>query len=931
MARYIVGQRFISETEPDLGLGIVEKVTERTIQLRFCTSNVTRQYVVVSAPIKRIHFKIGDEIFTNDKNKFIVKDLRIKNDIYFYSDGKQEYSESDISDLVSFNSPESRLYSANLDNNELFDLRYDSLQLRGRAKNLVSRGLLGGRINIIPHQIYIANEISRRHLPRVLLADEVGLGKTIEACLIVHRLMLYGIINRVLIIVPETLMNQWRAELFYRFNLSFMIMDKNFFKYKKKKNEKTNQFLETSNCITEMNILEEDEKIRNDLFNADWDMIIVDEVHHYSYNSASYNILEKLSHKIKRMILLSAIPEQLGLKNHFGRLKLLDPIRFDDYERFTKKYDHYKEIADLVNKIKTSDNIDKGLLNKLKDKYLITNENDKNEIIKKILDGYGPGRVMFRNSRSNVKGFPKRIANMVPLANTDNGYSKYLADEFFSDIGVKENIIYHDLNNDPRVDWLIDFCEKDPKKKILVFCTTKQKVIAINNVIKKKTSIKTALFHEDLSREKRESNVLWFVSSLGGQVLICSDIGSEGRNFQATNNLMMFDLPIDPELLEQRIGRLDRLGQRKDVIINVPYIKNSEYEILARWYNEGLNAFEKILEGGNIIIDKFKEKLIKTTEDLNNKSSLGSLIKETNKFNLKIKNELENGRDKLLELNSFSESNANEIAKHIHKTDDDEKIEHYMHSIFSFSGIHDKLIDDRTYHLTPGNLKTDAFPIYKKEGVSITYDRKKALEKESLAFITIDHPYVERAIDLIVGSETGNCSFGMLYNEKNEDILLEIIYVIESIAPKDIHIERFLSQDIIHVVINSKLEDFSDRYLINFLRKNIKNNNNMGKNILNNEKLKKELLPDMFKKNKEIAENMSRSVIKKAINDMEYISNSEIERLHFLQKINSAVRNDEINKAKNEKEQLHNYIKNARLRQDALRIILLQPVNEKKE
>src|SRR5699024_6490087 len=86
-------------------------------------------------------------------------------------------------------------------------------------------GLAGPKIELIPHQLYIADEVSRRHAPRVLLADEVGLGKTIEAGLILHRLLLAGRVERALLLVPDSLTHQWLVELLRRFSLEVTLLD----------------------------------------------------------------------------------------------------------------------------------------------------------------------------------------------------------------------------------------------------------------------------------------------------------------------------------------------------------------------------------------------------------------------------------------------------------------------------------------------------------------------------------------------------------------------------------------------------------------------------------------------------------------------------------------------------------------------------------
>ena len=104
-------------------------------------------------------------------------------------------------------------------------MRYKTIEAYSKVRRSPAVGFLGGRIDLIPHQLFIANEVSSRFCPRVLLADEVGLGKTIEACLVLHRLHLTGRASRILIIVPEILVHQWFVELYRRFNHWFTIMD----------------------------------------------------------------------------------------------------------------------------------------------------------------------------------------------------------------------------------------------------------------------------------------------------------------------------------------------------------------------------------------------------------------------------------------------------------------------------------------------------------------------------------------------------------------------------------------------------------------------------------------------------------------------------------------------------------------------------------
>jgi ATP-dependent helicase HepA len=163
--------------------------------------------------------------------------------------------------------------------------------------------------------------------------------------------------------------------------------------------------------------------------------------------------------------------------------------------------------------------------------------------------------------------------------------------------------------------------------KVLLICRSKEKVLALEQALKERGHLKVGVFHEDLTIVQRDRNAAWFSESGGARLLLCSEIGSEGRNFQFAHHLVLFDLPLHPELLEQRIGRLDRIGQSEDIHIHVPYLTGSPQEVLVRWYHEGLNAFEDYLEGGNQLMQIFSDRLINTSLHATSKNSKQNLPK----------------------------------------------------------------------------------------------------------------------------------------------------------------------------------------------------------------------------------------------------------------------------------------------------------------
>ncbi len=135
--------------------------------------------------------------------------------------------------------------------------------------------------------------------------------------------------------------------------------------------------------------------------------------------------------------------------------------------------------------------------------------------------------------------------------------------------------------------------------------------LQLEQALREREGIRATVFHEGMSILERDKAAAYFAQEEGGaQLLICSEIGSEGRNFQFANQLVMFDLPFNPDLLEQRIGRLDRIGQQRDIDIYVPYLQGSSQGILARWFEEGLQAFSETCPTGRAVYDQFSDALI---------------------------------------------------------------------------------------------------------------------------------------------------------------------------------------------------------------------------------------------------------------------------------------------------------------------------------
>jgi len=923
LEKIVTGQRWVSEMEPELGLGLVTASDHRKVRIRFPASDCERLYALASAPIKRVQFQPGDIVKSRTGESFVVESVQRVNDLLVYQAKGKSLPENELNDSISFTTPKDRLFSGFVDSNHEFNLRYQALKNQYFSRKSSVRGFVGGRIDLIPHQLSVSHEVASRHIPRVLLSDEVGLGKTIEACLILHRLLLAGRISRVLILVPHSLVHQWFIELLRRFNLLFRIFDADYCQSILEMEPDANPFLEDQLGICSVDFLADNAKYRQHAVAAGWDLLIIDEAHHLTEASAGYQLARALSAQSLGLLLLTATPEQLGHRSHFARLRLLDPARYPDFYQFEQEARHYHEIANVIGKLIEQNRLAPGEISLLKTiisdvkaetdlaETLVQDENFRQKVIEDLIDRFGTGRAVFRNTRAAMTGFPQRVAELIPLPAGPADLAQ----------GTREfNVTpgQFDYENDPRIQWLVTHLKQHRNAKVLLICRTIAQVLAIEIALRQQMQVNTALFHEELSLLQRDRNAAWFAQSDGARILICSEIGSEGRNFQFAQHLVLFDLPNHPELLEQRIGRLDRIGQQQTIRIFVPYLIGSEFEILARWYHAGLNAFEKNVPGVYQIFEQIGATVREIAVERNS-AEMETCLAQTRELARQTALQLEQGRDRLLELNSFRPRVAAQMLHDIAAMDQSQVLDRFMLNLFALFGIRSDELSPRTFRLNLALLSSPEFPLpaIRQEIPVVTFDRKTALIHEDIEFLSWDHPTVIGAMDLLLSSEKGNCAFTVWADEQVHEILLEGIFVVECVAPAQLHADRFLPPTPVRVLVNHKLEDRSADELV--LTRRLQNNQNFS--LLENPQLKQELLPEMLNECQEIATSQLRGVVEASLTQMKATLGREVQRLVELKKVNPEITEAEIARYRQEIDALYDAITTARLRLDALRLI----------
>jgi ATP-dependent helicase HepA len=945
MAQYQPGQRWISDSEAELGLGTILAEDGRLLTVLYPATGETRQYATRNAPLTRVRFAPGDEITHFEGWKLTVQEVEDVDGLLVYHGLDAQHKpvtmpETQLSNFIQFRLASDRLFAGQIDPLAWFALRYHSLEHNSRLLQSSLWGLGGARAQPIAHQLHIAREVADRIAPRVLLADEVGLGKTIEAGLVIHRQLLSGRASRVLILVPENLQHQWLVEMRRRFNLDVALFDAERFM----ESDASNPFEDCQLALVALEWLKDDEKAQDALFAAGWDLLVVDEAHHLVWHpeqaSAEYSLVEQLAEVIPGVLLLTATPEQLGQDSHFARLRLLDPNRFHDLQAFRAESSQYRPVAEAVQEL-----LDQGKLSaqardaiggflgdegrELLDAVDSGDDDARARLVRELLDRHGTGRLLFRNTRAAVQGFPERELHPYPLPSPDEYLELPVGEhaELYPEVSYQAQEEIDDEQRwwriDPRVEWLIDTLKMLKKFKVLVICAHAETALDLEDALRVRSGIPATVFHEGMSILERDRAAAYFADEeFGAQVLICSEIGSEGRNFQFAHHLVLFDLPAHPDLLEQRIGRLDRIGQKHRIQLHVPYLENSPQERLFQWYHQALNAFLATCPTGNALQHQFGPRLLPLLES-GDDGQWQQLMDEATAERMRLEGELHSGRDRLLELNSGGAGEGEALVEAILEQDDQFTLPIYMEELFNAFGIDSEDHSDNALILRPSEKMLDAsFPLGDDEAVTVTYDREQALAREDMQFLTWEHPMVQGGMDLVLSGSMGNTAVALIKNKalKPGTVLLELLYVSEVVGPRKLQLGRFLPPAALRCLLDANGNDLAPKVGFETLNDQLESVPRASANKF--VQAQRDVLAKQI--NDAEAKVMPRHVERVAEAKRRLIAelDEELARLIALRAVNPSVRDSEIEALREQREQSLAMFDKAALRLEAIRVLV---------
>ena len=896
-----VGQRYVSQSEPTLGLGIVTEVQDRIVKISFPAVKDVRCYRSMGAPVDRFELSVGDTAKSEKGVSFTVDSVSEVDGLLVYKGrAGRSMKESELNAKISIARP-SDLFKALMENRvsniNQFQRRESAMELSCKWISSPVRGMIGPRTSMIPHQYYLCQRAcSSSSLPRLMLSDEVGLGKTIEAGMIWHALKSRGRLTRTLIIVPETLKHQWLVEMKRRFNHLFTLVDEGFVKGLFVANEDEdcpNPFLISNDIICSIDFLIKQPALIEDLLKTKWDMVIIDEAHHLvcedGFTSAEYSLANAIIQRSKGVLLLTGTPLQFHPESQFNRLKMLDPVRFADYNSFIKDQDAYRKLVNELNKLPTEpgqqmswDDLNECVPKKSMIRPWLEQESAKSmpadEWIRRIVDAVGTGSVVFRNTRKGVGGFPKRVLDEVPLEPNPE-YREMVNAAAANDLDMSTDIQENGLlcTNysdawalDERFVWLKKFLKEHAKDKVLLICESIQVVLALESLLNDYMGKGAfSMFHENMTIMARDKAAANFSKENGANLLIASEIGSEGRNFQFAHHLVLFDLPLDAALVEQRIGRLDRIGQTENIIVHVPYVKGSGQEVMFRWYHNGLNAFGTPMMSGGELFLKYTDELIEALAYPQTllKDFVDKVIPQVKKDCESMRKNIEKGRDRLLEFNSRNPEKAKEIIDEILKVDADPDLQTLVFSSLMDRGLEiEKSNIKGCYTITMGShmesgsipgmpdfygtteisgrvtqnvekfnvdmsesedgaaassggaKQSSRFVSYDSEddgrvcdsaSLTVTFDRNVAMLHDEVDFVSLEHPLSQGVVDYETSLENGAVACEIWPNSGMRGLLMQYNFAVDFSVSDEWGVSDLAGPHDISALVNPMGEDMS--------------------------------------------------------------------------------------------------------------------------
>lgn len=461
------------------------------------------------------------------------------------------------------------------------------------SKGLVTLKALKSKISIFDHQIMAAKRVKNDLNGHALLADEVGLGKTIEAGILLKEYYTTGLIKTALILVPPSLVGQWKDEMESKFDLDFVASkdDPRFRAYNK------HSMLIASLSSAHM------EKNAPELNSIDWDMVIVDEAHRLKNSKTkAHQFVKELPKKF--LLLLSATPVQNNLKELYNMIELIRPGHLGTWNDFAGRYlqeENGRNIR-MENRDRLQDSLSNVIIRTTREevkKYIqFTDRIPKTH----ILEAASAEKELYSAATEYVRDLWGHSGGMIlPLmtlqrqlssstAATIPALRRKMTGSSESNAAIEELITMAEkIKVDSKMIKLKEIIQNNSESKFLIFTEFRDTQDYIyDNLEDEKFNV--VRFNGAMSTGERDTAVNKFKRD--AQIMVATEAGGEGKNFQFCHNVINYDLPWNPMRVEQRVGRVHRIGQEEDVVIHNFAIEGTIEEYVLKLLYEKINLFK---------------------------------------------------------------------------------------------------------------------------------------------------------------------------------------------------------------------------------------------------------------------------------------------------------------------------------------------------
>jgi ATP-dependent helicase HepA len=608
---------------------------------------------------------------------------------------------------------------------------------------------LGGRVRLFPHQLYVAERATATDRVRWLLADEVGLGKTIEACLILNHLVhtrssarsAQGV-ERCLMVVPEALTVQWLGELWRKYHHVFTLLDgPRLADVARDFGAGFNPFDVHRRAVIALETLTQRPELTEQAVSARIDLLIVDEAQRLRRPSghpgdARYRAIAPIAALGRHVLLLSATPLEDDAHGFFRLLQLLRPEEFPDEVSVDERLAIGTPLPPCTSSTRRSDI--GGLPARVGIRIDLPDDERRAEV-EVALRRVASGRLRIDRIRRALASGAAFAAVLGP-----------------NDRDLRQQADAMD-KADPRLTWLLANAPRwrAAKEKTLIFVAHRETLEMLRTALSQRAQLASGVFHEDLSAARRDTEVARFRDPGGPSLMVSTEAGGEGRNFEFCRRLILFDLPWRPTVVEQRIGRLDRIGRNMPVEIVYFRPPTGIGADVVRVF-ETLGVFHEPLAGLEPQLAHIESALEETALDPNaslTDERLGQLVAEAGAARTRIRE----AAYQQLHRDPYRPHMAAGILARV-PPDLDALTERIVTTACARLGFRvEHLRGRRIFAIEFGNEAiVDSLPgVLGGSAYVGTFDREEAVEDESIDFFASGHPLVEGVLAYFEDLERG--------------------------------------------------------------------------------------------------------------------------------------------------------------------------------